>query len=85
MHSYFCFRIRRSLRTRAESNGHLDDLDEKGEEEDGVLYIVRRFRETFGGDRKIAIRVLESTWTDEAVQGQLISAVKELRYVEGNE
>lgn len=86
-HHAFIFLLSNSevIKNKGRINGHLDDFDEKGEEEDGVLYIVRRFRETFGGDRKIAIRVLESSWTDEAVQGQLISAVKELRYVEGNE
>ena len=57
---------------------------EKAEEEDALLYIVRWLQEALRGDRKIgdrkiAIRALESSWTYEAVQGQLISAVRELR------
>ena len=85
MHHAFIFFLSNSevVKNKGKLNALPDyfrfDFDEKDEEEDAVLYIGRRFREAFGGGRKIAIRVLESSWTDEAVQGQLISAVKELR------
>ena len=59
-------------------------FDEKNEG-NAVLDIIRFFRKTFDSDRKIAIGVLESAWTDETVQGQPGSAVKELRGAKSNE
>ena len=41
-------------------------------------YFVEKFQEVFRDTRKLYIRTIESTWTNEEVQGQLVSSVQEL-------